>query len=425
MITSTEKKYWYQSVEADPTAVSVKVELGAEAQTIRGFGGCFSELGAVALKDVPEEEKTAVNEEFFSADKCGFTFCRIPIGASDFALSWYSCNETPGDYEMKNFSIERDKQYIIPWIKEAQEYCPDLNFMASPWSPPTWMKFPAVYNFGTLIQTPENLKAYALYFKKFIESYKAEGVSIGQLHVQNEPVSTQKFPSCVWKGEEFRNFISNYLVDELDGCTDIFLGTLNGPETDDRALWTRFYQYAQTVLLDKKCREHVKGMSYQWAGKFAVQQAHDCYPDLELIQSESECGDGKNSWQYAMYIYEMMHHYFRNGVSSYVYWNMVLAEGGASSWGWNQNSLVSVVDGHVVYNPEFYLMKHFSHFVKPGAKYLETKGEWSCNVTAFKNPDGSVIMIVMNPMEENVNIEINHKSYTMPPRSFNTIVVEE
>ena len=70
-------------------------------------------------------------------------------------------------------------------------------------------------------------------------------------------------------------------------------------------------------------------------------------------------------------------------------------------------------------------MKHFSHFVKPGAKYLETKGEWSCNVTAFRNPDGSVIMIVMNPMEENVNIEINHKSYTMPPRSFNTIVVEE
>ena len=421
MITSTESKCWYQNDEVDPSLEPVSISLGKECQKIRGFGGCFSELGAAALQTLPKEIQNAVNEEFFSPDQCSFTFCRVPIGASDFALSWYSCNEVEGDYAMEHFTIERDKKYLIPWIKEAQKYAA-IDLMASPWSPPTWMKFPAVYNYGTLIQTPENLQAYALYFRKFVEAYAKEGIPVRQIHVQNEPVSTQKFPSCVWKGEEFRDFIRDYLAKELDGKADIFLGTFNGPENDDRALWTRFYQYMQVVLRDKTCRKHVKGLSYQWAGKMAIQQAHDCYPDLELIQSESECGNGENSWQFAMYIYEMMHHYFRNGASAYVYWNMVLAAGGESTWGWHQNSLVTVENGNAVFNPEFYLMKHFSHFVKPGARYLEAGGEWSANTTAFRNPDGSVVLAVMNPLEERVNVEIDGQAYTLPERSFNTIV---
>ncbi|MBR6562434.1 MAG: hypothetical protein IKK70_00670 [Clostridia bacterium] len=110
-------------------------------------------------------------DELFGSDGCGFEYVRLSIGANDFAESRYSYNETEGDYEMKSFSIDCDRKYSLPAIKEAQKRSPEISFFASPWSPPTWMKFPKAYNYGRLIQTEENLKAYALYFKKYLLPY--------------------------------------------------------------------------------------------------------------------------------------------------------------------------------------------------------------------------------------------------------------
>lgn len=136
------------------------LELNGESyQTIDGFGGCFNELGYIALKKIPNDKKEEVFRNLFDPEECNFTYCRLPIGANDYAESWYSLNETKGDYEMKNFSIERDKECLIPYIKEAEKYSGELNLFASPWSPPTWMKFPEVYNFGTLIWEEKNLKS--------------------------------------------------------------------------------------------------------------------------------------------------------------------------------------------------------------------------------------------------------------------------
>lgn len=130
-----------------------------------------------------------------------FTICRLPIGASDYAEQWYSHNEVDGDVAMDHFSIERDFKYLIPYIKEALRYNPDLRLFASPWSPPTWMKFPKAYNYGTLRWEKEILEAYALYFVKFVEAYREAGITIHQVHVQNEVIADQKFPSCMWTGE--------------------------------------------------------------------------------------------------------------------------------------------------------------------------------------------------------------------------------
>lgn len=110
-----------------------------------------------------------------------FSICRLPIGASDYALEWYSHNEAENDVEMDHFSIERDRQYLIPYIKEALKRNPDLQLFASPWSPPTWMKFPKAYNYGTLRWEPAILKAYALYFVKFVQAYAEEGITIHQV----------------------------------------------------------------------------------------------------------------------------------------------------------------------------------------------------------------------------------------------------
>lgn len=422
-ITSTEQFPW-QLREPSPSADGETLAFGERRQTVRGFGGCFNELGMIALEKLPPEERDRILDELFLPENSNFTFNRMSVGANDFSANWYSYDEVEGDFDMKHFSIDRDRRHVIPYIREAQKRQPAFSLFASPWSPPTWLKSPAVYNYGTLIREDKYLKAYAKYVRLFLQAYEKEGIHVDQYHVQNEPCSTQKFPSCIWTGEEFRDFIGEYLLPELqyhNVSTDIWLGTLNGPEGDHRWPITRYHQYAGIVLDDPVCRRAVKGVSYQWAGKSAVQLTHDAYPDLELIQSESECGNGENTWTYAMYIFEMIRHYFRNGVSAYVYWNMVLEEGGRSTWGWNQNSLVTVKDGRAILNPEFYLMKHFSHFVRPGAKVLRTVGPMSPNTLAFENPDGEQVAVMMNPYDTEKTVTLEGSSFTLPPRSFNTI----
>ena len=161
-ISSTEKDKWINEAFFDDEKGSELIIGDENGKGLFGFGCCISEICAKAIFSLTEDKQKQIFDDLFSIQGCGFDYCRLSIGANDFAESWYSYNEAEGDYEMKNFSIERDKKYIIPAIKEAQKRSPEIEFFASPWSPPTWMKFPKVCNYGRLVQTPENLKAYAL-----------------------------------------------------------------------------------------------------------------------------------------------------------------------------------------------------------------------------------------------------------------------
>lgn len=434
-ISTTREKQWEQKEVSPIPAREDTLEMtGERHQTVEGFGGCFNELGWIALNKIGEEAKQQILDELFDPENgCKFNFCRMPVGANDYSAQWYSYNEVAEDYEMRHFSIERDRSYLIPYIKEAQKRRPDMKLFASPWSPPTWMKFPRAYNHGTIIWEERILKAYALYFLKFVKAYEVEGIKINQIHVQNEPMSDQKFPSCIWTGEEFREFIANYMgpLFEKEGLdTEIWLGTLNGPEVDHRFLHTMYDDYANLVLSDPDARKYIKGVSYQWQGKNALQQTYQSWPEMRLMQSESECGDGNNTWEYARYVYYLFRHYFTNGVNSYIYWNMVLEPGGMSTWGWHQNSLITVRPDtkEVVYNPEFYLMKHFSYFVKPGAVRMGTRGHWSGSSVVFENPDGEIVIIVCNGMNKKRTFTFkgNGKEMTveLKPFSFNTLTVQ-
>lgn len=421
--------------EPSPNRVVLKED---RAQTIRGFGGCFNELGQIALKRTTPEKQEEILNHLFGEEGLRLGFCRIPIGASDYAAEWYSHNETDGDYEMKYFSIDRDKRYLLPFIKAAQKhYQGNMTFFASPWSPPTWMKSPRAYNYGTLRMEPEVLKAYALYLKKFVESYRAEGIDIVQLHIQNEPFADQKFPSCLWKAEEFRTFIKGYLgpaFAEDNSQTELFLGTLNGPEemnfSPDGIRLDNYNKYLDTILFDREAYQYIKGVGYQWAGRNVIAKTHECFPELELIQTENECGDGSNTWEYAQYMFNLIRHYLKHGVTAYTYWNMVLEEGGESTWGWKQNAMITIDPSgkNVTYQPEYYVMKHYTHFVDPGAVRLETEGHWNSVTTAFENPDGSRILVMQNALdqEEKVTIVDQDIEYTflLAPNSFHTFVLE-
>lgn len=413
-VETTEEQPW-RNLELGASAPEIQaredllVLTGRELQRIEGFGGAFSELSWKALSALPEGAREEVLLALFGDEGCRFNFCRIPIGASDYALDWYSCDECAGDYAMEHFSIARDKRHLLPYIKAAQRLRPDLRFFASPWSPPTWMKTPAVYNSGRLKNDPETLRAYALYFEKFVLAYRGEGIPISRLHIQNEPFADQKFPSCLWDGALFRVFIRDYLgpMFERDRVgTELWFGTLNGPGLDLNAFPfspppVLYDSFVEEVLADAQARRYLAGVGYQWAGKASIQRTHESYPELKLMQTESECGDGENTWAYARYTYNLIHHYLSNGADSYICWNLALPEHGTSTWGWNQNALITVNPhtGEVRRNPEYTVVHHLSRFVERGAVLLETRGHFTGASLAFRNPDGGVVLTVSNFLE--------------------------
>lgn len=425
--STTEQESW-KEIEYNEIEKTGDVDLrltGETDQVIDGFGACFNELCEIALEDLSTQDRDKVLDLLFKPDEDGLrlTYNRMPIGASDFAERWYSYNEVEDDYEMEHFSIDGDRRYLLPMIKDAYKRNGSMILFASPWSPPTWMKFPKAHNFGTLKWNEKNLKAYALYFAKFVEAYENEGIKIEAVHVQNEPFSDQKFPSCKWTGEQFIEFIGKYLgptFKERGLNTKIFLGTLNS------GIIEAYNEYINAILHDSDASKYLDGIGIQWAGKGLAPLMHESWPEVYTIQTENECGDGGNSWHYAKYIFSLFRHYFTFGVHAYTYWNSVLPKGGMSTWGWKQNSMITVEDGHYKLNYEYFIMKHFSRYVRPGAVRLVLTGHWTSNSVAFKNVDGSVVLITQNPFKKSqalhFELEGNEYFFDLPADSINTFI---
>lgn len=446
---ATRKPVWVEttrqrSMQAKPLVISESGtspdlnSTGIELQSLRGFGGCFNELGWLPLQKLGREDQDQIIRELFSPDELNLTFNRTPVAANDFAAAWYSYDETDGDYELNDFSVKHDEQTLIPYIRRAQELQPQMGLFASPWSPPTWMKTPKVYNFGRIVMTPQNLNAYAHYLLRYVKEYEDRGIHIDQLHVQNEVFADQKFPSCLWSSEDMRVFIRDYLgplfaQDAPD--TSIFLGTLNGPEDMKFApqgmILENYNRYVDNILFDDECRKFIAGVGYQWAGQHDIERTHQSWPEMELEQTESECGMGGNTWEYAEYIFSLINRYFRAGATCYTYWNMILGEG-ISTWGWRQNSLFSIntETGEFVRNPEYYVIRHFSHYIEPGARLIQTQGHFNAMSLAFKNPDGSKVVLAQNALDRAMPFSFSASEegqttpsgfqVTLEPRSFNT-----
>lgn len=421
---STETKPWQDVPVYD--AKSPTPDLAADAvvtANFKGFGGCFNELGWKALGLLSDVDRDGVLRALFSRDEMAFNYNRLPIGANDYAESWYSHNEQDGDFAMENFSIARDCDAIIPFIKAARAvHGADFTLFASPWSPPSWMKHPKAYNYGQLVWDERHRSAYADYFVKFVDAYAAAGITINAVHVQNEPDSDQKFPSCVWTGEKLKDFIRDDLSPAFMAAgisTEIWLGTI------ERA---GFNDWIAPSLLDPETRAAISGIGFQWAGKAAVLRTRQAAPELPVIQTENECGDGENTWDYAHYVFDLIQHYLLLGAEAYVYWNMILEKGGVSTWGWRQNSLLCVEPetGVLEANPEFYLLKHFAQFVRPGAEVFTGRGRWAANGVIFKNRDETWVAILQNPLAETnrISILLNDAmvEVELPPKSFATVI---
>ena len=423
---------------------TISIDTTKTLQTIDGFGACFNEVHWKVLQDLPEHEKEKILDVFFKpGEGLNFSLCRMPIGANDFALKFYSYDETKDDFELKDFSIENDKSTLIPFIKSALKRNPNIKIWASPWCPPQWMKQSGHYacrrsnefsddprywndlpkdkeateGVDAFILDDKHLEAYARYFGKFIDAYKAEGINIFMVMPQNEWNSCQVFPSCVWSPEGLVKFIRKLDPEMKKRGVEIFLGTMERPDPSQ----------VFKVLEDEVCKDVVKGVGFQWAGKAAIVDVHKRYPNLKYYQSELECHNADNDWVDGFYTWHLMTHYFNNGASAFDYWNFALQSEGLSTWGWDQNSLVTVdLNTHKWhFNPEYYIMRHLSQFVKPGAKYL--KLDTNYDSMGFLNPDGTVVLVICNESRVDAEFFIKYKGkvylYMLKPKGFTTLVL--
>jgi glucosylceramidase len=431
-------------------------------QSIDGFGGCFNELGWEALQPLDAAQRATALKALFDASGCNFNLCRAPIGANDFALEWYSLDETPGDFAMTNFSIARDRKILIPFMKAAMQYQPKLAVWGVPWCPPSWMKTGNAYKGGNMKQDPQTLAAYALYFSKYVQAYRQEGINLYAVHPQNEPkYNNNVYPQCAWNGQEINTFLRDYLVPRLkkdNVNVQVWLGTIVNPNLAD---------YITPVLGDSATAPAIAGVGYQYEGQNAMLATHQNYPDKKMLQTETECYNGANSWDEAATTFRKMIEDMNHFANGYMFWNMILSEKSTSTWGWKQNSLLKIDSQtkQIIYNPEFYAMKHFAHFVRPGAvriavpnsvgvpdvgggvvdtsalsmeaarpsstypsrtSYRETAFGGQ-NLAAFRNPSGELILIVRNPnagvLPITVQTGFRAANLEIPAHSMNTLVL--
>ena len=417
----------------------ITVYPNAKRQMIEGFGGSFNEKGWEALSVLSEQERQIVMRRIFDPEEgLGFSVCRVPIGANDYAIERYSLNETSNDYEMKHFSIERDRNWIIPYIKEAMTIQPKLRLWGSAWTPPTWMKDNRLFDSGNFLDDPKIYQAYALYLLKFIQAYREEGLPVEAVAVQNEPGTLTNYPSCDWTPEQYLTFIRDYLgpLFEKEKIQDaIMLGTFNQPNLIAHAL---------TVLLDPKARQFVSLCGMQWYSIDFMDKLRTFAPGLTVWQTETDCGnwhwlpgfrpnEPENGIAYAGFTWEKIHDWLKSGVMVYELWNLVLRPDGKSIDSknpWPQNAMITVdpETRHVRYTPMYGVIGSFSKFIPPGSMRVETESPFAeTNAVAFTDPAGRVIVVLYNKNENDVSIKVRIRNAVhdvkLPSQSFATLVV--
>ena len=399
-VTSAANDYWNTTGKLETVTAgtpTLTVDAAAKHQPFVGFGGCFNEMGWDALSVLSADDVTKAMKLLFDAkDGANFLYGRLPMGASDYSMSWYTLDDTAGDYTMDHFSIARDKEKLIPFIKAALAVRPDIKLWASPWVVPSWMQ-----SGSAMKNDAQTLGAHALYMSRFVEEYAKEGLTLVAIHPQNEP----GYARVHWTQAQFIDFIKTYLgptFAERNIKAEIYCGTMS-KDPDDTNI-------AKAAAMDADAMKYIKGFGVQWNLQAAVaglaakapvwQTEHKCgnynfstpYWDQSRYSSSKPQNDhlyGEESWQ-------LIRDWIVAGVNGYSAWNMVLDTVGKSLDNWPQNALLTVDRSakKLVVTPAYYAFRHFSQYLQPNAILVDVKG--STDALAFLNPDGSIVTEIYN-----------------------------
>ena len=407
---------------------SIEISPNTTFQTIKGFGAALTDSSAWLIEN---ELNTAQRDDlmkllFSPTNGIGINYLRLPMGASDFTASgFYTYNDLPNgqtDGTQSQFSISHDQQYIIPQLLQAQSLNPDLQLMGSPWSAPAWMKTNNSLIGGEL--ESQNYGSYAIYFKKFIEAYGTEGLTIDAITLQNEPLFTPgNYPGMAMSSAQQADFIKNHLGPLFQAeniGTEIVAYDHNWDVTN----------FAIDLLNDPLVKQHVSGTAFHgYAGNVSAQSTvHNAHPDKEIFFTEITGGDFAPNFSDNLVfgIENIIIGNTRNWGQTALYWNLALNENnGPHLGGCSDCRGVVTIDssnGNVTLNEEFYTIAHASKFVQANAIRIDSQSiNGVVESVAFENPDGSRVVIALNPGNISRSFRIieggDHFSYDLPAKS--------
>lgn len=393
------------------TQICVFVDPDKTYQTYFGIGAALTDASAETFYKLPKDKQEELLRAYFDKEKgIGYTVARTNINSCDFSSDMYTYVKKD-DKELASFDIAHDKKYKIPFIKEAMKAAGgSLNLFASPWSPPAWMK-----NNNNMLQggklKREHYSTWAMYYTKFIKAYEAEGIPVWGISVQNEPMATQRWESCIYTAEEETEFLKTHLgpVMEREGLKEKKIIVWD----HNRDL---MYQRAQTYFSDPGAAKYAWGIGFHWYEDWSggtpmydnVRRVYEAFPDKNIFFTEG-CAESFDSSRYNAWVLgeeygRSMINDFNNGMVGFTDWNILLDETGGPNH--VQNFCFAPVhgdtrSGQLIYTNAYYYIGHFSKFIQPGAKRIAAAPSRSqLLATAFQNPDGKIVTVVMNQSDK-------------------------
>jgi glucosylceramidase len=416
-LTQTQNFVFTKATQPVESEISVFVNPAKTFQTFIGIGGAITDASAETYAKLPEAKK----QEFITAyyDKTngiGYTIARTNIHSCDFSSSSYTYI-AEGDKELKTFSIDHDKAFRIPLIKKAIEATgKNLTLFASPWSPPAFMKDNNnMLKGGKLL--PEYYTSWATYFTKFIKAYEKEGIPVWGISVQNEPMATQKWESCIYTAEEERDFLKNFLgpIMQKEGLADkkIIVWDHNRDLINHRA---------STIFEDPEAAKYAWGIGFHWYETWAggepmfgnVQKVNEAYPAKKLFFTEGCAESFSNEklqfWGNGEKYGRSMINDFNSGTVGWTDWNILLDETGGPNHVGNfcfAPIHANTKTGELIYTPSYYYIGHFSKFIRPEAKRVSTVASRSHLLsTSFLNMDNKMVTVVMNSTDKTITYNL-------------------
>lgn len=398
------------------TEVAVFVNPHKTFQSFLGIGGAITDASAEVFSMLSQDKQEEFLNAYFSESGINYNIIRTSIHSSDFGLGSHTYIEE-GDEALVTFSIEQDKVKRIPMIKRAASLIKDdLVFYASPWSPPAFMKTNNhMLRGGKLL--PEFRQAWANYFVKFIEAYEAEGIPVWGVTIQNEPMATQRWESCIYTAEEERDFLKNNLGPAFEragyGSKNIVVWDHNRDLISHRA---------NTIFEDPEAAKYAWGIGFHWyetwtggAAKYEnLKNVKSSFPTKNLLFTEG-CQEGFDAnhyerWSNAERYGNSMINDFNSGTVGWTDWNILLNESGGPNH--VQNFCFAPIhadtqNNELIYTPTYYYIGHFSKFIEPGAKRVSTTVSRSTiESTSFRNPEGKMVTVVMNKTDEAIPFKL-------------------
>ncbi len=404
-----------------------------------GIGAALTDASAETFYKLPKDKQREFMTAYFDKEKgIGYTLARTHIQSCDFSSGSYSYVKD-NDVSLKSFDVSHDKKYRIPFIKEATAAAGGkLTLFATPWSPPSWMKTNGNVLHGGKLKH-EYDQPWANFYVKFIKTYEQLGIPIWGLSVQNEPMATQTWESCLYTAEDERDFIKNFLGPTL---------SKSGLAGKKLIVWDHnrdlMYQRASTILEDPIAAKYVWGIGFHWYETWTganmnfenTRRVAESFPDKHLIFTEG-CAESFDSGRYKEWSLgerygESMINDFNAGTVGWTDWNILLDEKGGPNHVGNFCFAPVHADtrtGELIYTNSYFYMGHFSKFIRPGAKrIISSASRDKLLTTAYINTNGKIAVVVMNKTDQDIEyylwIKGKAAKTTSAAHSIATLVIE-